>query len=77
MSRSHRHEPRSPRRALRGAAPSPATLDGTSLSLDLLRGDLYRMLDELARARPGRHRDLVREFERAWASYKEVTGRRN
>jgi len=48
-----------------------------SLNFDLLRAELYRMLDEIARAPPGRHRHLVREFERAWESYKEATaGRR-
>jgi hypothetical protein len=31
------------------------------------------MLDELARAPGLRHRLLVREFERAWRSYKEAT----
>ncbi len=41
--------------------------------LDLLRGDLYRLLDELVRARAEVHGRLVLEFERAWERFKSAT----
>jgi hypothetical protein len=47
---------------------------GVGLDLDLLRADLYRLLDEVARAGPERHRELVREFERAWSEFRDATG---
>lgn len=56
-----------------GAAPPDVTLERAALRVDLLRADLYRMLDEMARAGAGRRRAVVREFERAWESYKKAT----
>jgi hypothetical protein len=57
-------------------SPSLAGSPGAPLALDLLRADLYRLLDALARARADRHGDLVREFERAWEEYRLVTAGR-
>ncbi len=67
----HRHRPRAG-----GNSAPPAPDDGESVALDILRGDLYRMLDEIARARGESHRTLVLEFESAWQRYKQVTGGR-
>ncbi len=68
----HRQGPHRPPRA-RGSSALPPE-DGSEVALDLLRGDLYRMLDEIARARGKSHRILVLEFESAWERYKQVTG---
>ncbi len=63
--------------AARPRAASPRNEpDPTILSIDLLRADLYRMLDEIAQASDPRHGILVREFERAWALYKITTAPR-
>lgn len=48
--------------------------DEVPVHLDLLRGDLYRLLDELVRARSEVHGRLVLEFERAWEQFKSATG---
>ncbi len=49
-----------------------ATDREVSLRLDLLRADLYRILDEVVRA-PSEQRDaLVREFERLWVELKDA-----
>jgi hypothetical protein len=69
----HRRPPRRGRRTL------IATSDGgerVPVSLDLRRADLYRMLDQFARAPAQERADLVREFEQAWQDYKEATTRR-
>ena len=51
-------------------APAPGEV---SVQLDLLRADLYRLLDELVRA-PAELRDqLVREFENAWERFMDAT----
>jgi hypothetical protein len=57
-------------RSVEVAPPGPA-------SLDLLRADLYRLLDEVARTRgPGRDAAVL-EFERTWSRFKEaLAGRR-
>ncbi len=70
---SHPPQPRRQRRPVPGgpSAVPPAT-DG-DVALDLLRADLYRMLDELARARGETHHALVLQFERAWQRFKEAT----
>ncbi len=39
--------------------------------LDLLRADLYRLLDELVRASSEERRDLLLEFEQKWERFKE------
>lgn len=49
--------------------------DEGPFQLDLLRGDLYRLLDELVRARSESRGRLVLEFERAWEEFKNATGR--
>ncbi len=46
-----------------------------SVQLDLLRADLYRLLDELVHAGSEHHQGLVAEFERAWEQFKEATAR--
>jgi hypothetical protein len=40
--------------------------------LDLRRADLYRILDEFARAPVDRRGDVIREFEQAWRDFKEA-----
>ncbi len=51
-------------------APWVAAPDDLPLELDVLRGELYRVLDELARAeRPDRER-LVAAFEALWERFK-------
>jgi hypothetical protein len=72
MAHAHRHPSRPRRRARGGSIPRPG-LDGVSLSLDLARGDLYRLIDELARARRECRGELVRKFERAWAEFREAS----
>jgi hypothetical protein len=43
------------------------------VALDLLQADLYRMIDEIARAGHGDHRQvLVARFERAWERFKDA-----
>ncbi len=44
-----------------------------SVQLDLIRADLYRLLDELVRAPPELRPALVREFERLWQRLKQAT----
>ncbi len=63
------------RRSQRPRAPgaSAAPIDGIPVALDLLRGELYRMLDEIARAHGESHRTLVLQFEIAWELYKRAT----
>jgi hypothetical protein len=41
---------------------------------DLARAELYRLLDEVARARSDRRELLILEFEDAWRRFKEVVG---
>jgi hypothetical protein len=60
---------------LANAARATAGPDETPVYLDLLRADLYRLLDELVRARPEDHRGLVLEFEAAWEQFKDATAR--
>ena len=43
-----------------------------ALYLDLLRGELYRILDELARSSPSARGRLLVEFERFWAQFREA-----
>ncbi len=49
--------------------------DERSVHLDLLRADLYRLIDELARAPLEDRESLVLEFERAWERFKDATAR--
>ena len=70
--RTHRvGTPARPRVATPRNEPDPIIL-----SIDLLRSELYRILDEMAQARDHRHAALVREFERAWALYRVTTAPR-
>jgi hypothetical protein len=61
---------------LQGALPGPSEPGEGSLVLDLLRADLYRLLDEVARAAAANQDGLVLEFERAWETFKEACARR-
>jgi len=47
------------------------------LELDLARGELYRLLDALARAGSDSHLALVREFEKTWRRFREATAMRS
>jgi len=55
------------------APRGPADPDEVPVQIDLLRADLYRLLDELVRSRSEYHEDLVAEFERAWQHFKDAT----
>ncbi len=59
----------------RRPAPPPA-VNGVAAAVDLLRADLYRILDEIAHARAGGHHALVLQFERTWEQFKEAVRRR-
>ncbi|HVO18511.1 MAG TPA: hypothetical protein VMU15_04600 [Anaeromyxobacter sp.] len=55
--------------------PDATDPDEVPVQLDLLRADLYRLLDELARTGAEHYDGLVSEFERAWEEYKQATAR--
>jgi len=55
------------------ASPGPTDPDEVPVHLDLIRADLYRILDELARARSEHRLALVVEFERVWEKFKGAT----
>lgn len=65
LRRTHMHRP----------AP-PAVINGVPAAVDLLRADLYRMIDEIAHARPGGHHALLLQFERTWEQFKDAIRRR-
>ncbi len=67
-SHPSRHRTRSSRRP-----PAPPAWNDAEVALDLLRADLYRMLDEIARAQGEAHHALVLQFERAWERFKNAT----
>jgi hypothetical protein len=67
------HHQRPKRKDRQGAETGPA---GASVGLDLLRADLYRLLDEVARASDERRSEVVREFERTWEEFRDATERR-
>lgn len=70
----HPQRRRRPGRTTVGGVPAPPVPeDGGSVDLDLLQADLYRMLDEIARAGSDRHPALVLQFESAWERFKEGT----
>ncbi len=75
MTPPRRSELRVASRPLAPEVPPRASADAVATEVDLLRADLYRMLDEIARAGGERHRVLVRAFEEAWRSYKVATRR--
>ncbi len=56
--------------------PAPPIIDGVPAQVDLLRADLYRMIDEIAHARSGGQHALVLQFERAWEQFKDAVRRR-
>ena len=56
--------------------PGVTGADEVPVHLDLLRADLYRLLDELARAPSKSHRRLAHEFERTWKRFKDATAPR-
>jgi len=62
---------RLPRRTPAGIVPVALGPDD-SLYLDLLRGEMYRILDDLARSSPGARSRLFDEFERSWAQFREA-----
>ncbi len=64
---------RSPGTPFSRVVPLSNEVDPALVPIDLLRADLYRMLDEMARARNARHAALVAEFERSWVIYKLIT----
>jgi hypothetical protein len=47
--------------------------DEVSVQVDLVRADLYRLIDELARAPLEDRENLLLEFERAWERFKDAT----
>lgn len=49
--------------------------DEVPVSLDLLRADLYRLIDALVHAPAERHVRIIRRFERAWRRFKVLTAR--
>ena len=44
--------------------------------LDALRGDLYRLIDAVARSGPDRRDALVEAFEQLWVVFKEASAKR-
>ncbi|GEJ58884.1 hypothetical protein [Anaeromyxobacter diazotrophicus] len=80
MAQLHWHHRRPPPRGPRppSAQPpaQPPAAEVRPVGLDLLRADLYRLLDELVRAPAGHRPRLVQEFERSWEEFKEATARR-
>ena len=50
--------------------------DGVPLHVDLLRADLYRLLDAMVRASPEERDEVIRAFEQGWERLKELTAPR-
>jgi len=67
----HRPRPQS-RAAIIPEAESP---DEVPVQLDLLRAELYRILDDLARSSPEARPELFVEFEHSWAQFREALDR--
>jgi hypothetical protein len=68
---TRRRRPPHPRRS-----GPPAVIDGIPAAVDLLRADLYRILDEIAHASDGGHHALLMQFECRWEQFKDVIRRR-
>jgi hypothetical protein len=68
----------SPRRLRRTHThrPVPGVINGVPAAVDLLRADLYRMIDQIAHARAGGHHALLLQFERTWEQFKDAIRRR-
>ncbi len=58
------------------ASPGATGPDEVPVHLDLLRADLYRLLDELVHAPSEHHQGLVLEVERAWGQFKDAIVKR-
>lgn len=71
MSRFYRIGRRSP--AVVG--PGAVGAEEVPVQLDLLRAELYRVLDELARSSAVDRRRLLVEYERSWARFKDALDR--
>ncbi len=71
-----RTNPRRLRRPHTRPPAPPAVVNGVPAAVDLLRVDLYRMIDEIAHARPGGHHALMLQFERTWEQFKDAIRRR-
>jgi hypothetical protein len=56
-----------------GGPIGATSAEEASIHLDLLRADLYRLIDELARAPFEDRESLMLEFERAWERFKDAT----
>lgn len=57
------------------APPAPLFAEGegeVSVQIDLLRAELYRLLDELARSKIEDRQELYGEFEQSWALFKRA-----
>ena len=68
MSHSHRPGPHSHPGVITGTEGP----DEVPVLLDLLRAELYRILDELARSSREVRPELVSEFEQFWERFREV-----
>jgi hypothetical protein len=70
------HQKQRPRRSGRYPPPSLAPLRAKTgevpLHLDLLRAELYRILDELAHTWPDVPDEIIQEFEKTWARLKDA-----
>jgi hypothetical protein len=62
------------RRGRRSQAEVFSRPEELPIELDLLRAELYRILDELARSGRADRRQPLLEFERAWAQLKAALG---
>jgi hypothetical protein len=66
-----------PRGRRRGQRPQAGAFQGPEelpLEIDLMRAELYRILDELARSGQVDRRRPLLEFERTWAQLKAALG---
>ncbi|BDG02330.1 hypothetical protein AMOR_13260 [Anaeromyxobacter oryzae] len=70
MPNRHSRHGRPSRRDPCGRAACRAPEEHVPVSLDRLRGELYRLLDQLPRAPAGAYAGLVLEFERGWEEFK-------
>ncbi len=73
---TYRPQPRPRRRAHIRRPELPLTVNGVPAAVDLLRADLYRIIDEIAHASAGGHHALLLRFERTWEQFKETIRRR-
>ncbi len=57
-------------------APISARLDDVPFEVDALRGELYRLLDQLARAAAAERDGLLEAFDEVWRQYREAIASR-